>query len=316
MPCTSPIKAYRSRQRAANGGYGITFQATKALNPDLPIMMPCNQCISCKLDRAYQWAARCHHEAQMHEHNAFITLTYNDQSVPTDYSVKLRDWQKFMYRLRKAHGHRIRFLAVGEYGGLYHRPHYHALLFGHWFPDQVLVKHGKFGPVYTSSKLSDLWPFGSHQLEAVTPRSAGYCARYSMKKVNGDRADPHYTRISPIDGNTYRVATEFMVMSRRPGIGSTWFDKHKADAFPTATVTRDGKTFTRPMADFIVIDGQRRKVPTFYQRKLTDDEAEKVKRLHKRASLKHKSNNTPERLKTREALQQIRAKRLLRTMES
>ena len=34
----------------------------------------------------------------------------------------------------------------------------------------------------------------------MTHASAAYVARYSMKKVTGKRADDHYWRVSPIDG--------------------------------------------------------------------------------------------------------------------
>lgn len=315
MPCTSPLTAYRSTEQSSSGGYGITFNAVKALNPHNPMKVPCGQCIGCRLDKAQAWAIRCTHEAQMHKDNCFITLTYDQQSVPADYSVKLRDWQLFMKRLRKHYGQGVRFLAVGEYGGRGLRPHYHALLFGMRFGDERLLKVGKHGPIFRSPTLERLWPSGTHEIDAVNARTAGYCARYSMKKVNGDRADAHYTRVSPIDGNTYRVSTEFMVMSRRPGLGTSWLQKHKAVSFGTYT-RQDGSTRLAVAADYIIIDGQRRKVPRFYTDKLNEEETKKLKQARKRASLPHKSNNTPERLKVREKIQSIRAKRLLRTMES
>lgn len=237
----------------------------------------------------------------MHEHNQFITLTYDDQSVPADYSVKLRDWQLFMKRLRHTQPGKVRFFAVGEYGDIGLRPHYHALLFNCDFPDKKFIKKSQFGRVYTSELLRELWPHGSHEIDSVTQRSADYCARYTLKKQNGDRADPHYTRVSPIDGNTYRVATEFCVMSRRPGIGHTWFAKFAGDAFPS---------------DYIIIDGQRRKVPRYYLNKLAEHEQTPIKRARKRNGLKHRANNTKARLAVREEIQSLRAKRLLRKLES
>lgn len=302
MPCYHPIKAFRSTERSpTTGRYGIVFNSNKALIEGSSFAVPCGKCIGCRLDKAYQWSARCLHESRMHAQSVFITLTYDQQHVPADYSVKLRDWQLFMKKLRHKMPGKIRFLAVGEYGDIGLRPHYHALLFNCDFSDKVYVKQSEYGRVYTSKLLLELWPHGSHEIGSVTQKSADYCARYTLKKQNGDRADPHYTRVSPIDGNTYRVATEFMVMSRRPGIGATWFDKFASDAFPS---------------DFIIIDGQRRKVPRYYLNKLSENEQKPIKRARKRNGLKHRGNNTKARLAVREEIQSLRSKRLFRKLES
>lgn len=308
MTCYFPIKAFRSTERnPTTGRYGLTFNATKALNSANPIAVPCGQCIGCRLDKAQAWAARCHHEAQMHDRNCFITLTYDNQHVPHSYSVELRHWQLFMKRLRQKFSlTKVRFLACGEYGDRDLRPHYHALLFGIDFHEDRAFWQTRGRQklrVYKSETLTELWPFGLHEIGTVSYKSAGYVARYAMKKVTGDQqhADNHYTRVSPIDGNTYRVAPEFCVMSRRPGIGTSWFDTFKTDAFPS---------------DFLIIDGKRCRVPPFYLKKLKEDEQTPIKRARKRAALKHRDNNTKARLKERHEVQSLRAQRLLRQLES
>ena len=64
----------------------------------------------------------------MHDASCFFTLTYDDENVPADYSVKLSDWQKFIRRTRKRIGLKgLRFAGGGEYGELGLRPHYHGL---------------------------------------------------------------------------------------------------------------------------------------------------------------------------------------------
>lgn len=308
MTCYHPIKAFRSQElNAATGRYGLTFNATKALNSANSIAVPCGQCIGCRLDKAQAWAARCHHEAQCHDHNSFITLTYDDQHVPASYSVELRDWQLFMKRLRAVFSlTKVRFLACGEYGDRNLRPHYHALIFGIDFHEdrQFIRTRGKQNlRVYTSEQLRKLWPQGDHEIGDVSYKSAGYVARYAMKKVMGSQEtkDLHYNRRSPIDGNMYRVAPEFCVMSRRPGLGTSWFETFKTDAFPS---------------DFLIVDGRRIRVPPFYLKKLNEQEQHPIKRARKRAALKHKDNNTKARLKVREEVQSLRAQRLLRQLES
>lgn len=292
MPCFHPLKAYRTRDGT------ITFNATKSLTA-IPFALPCGQCIGCRNMKSAEWATRCIHEAKMHPRNVFVTLTYNQESVPEDYSLKLRDLQLFMKRLRKAKGLGVRFFGVGEYGDLAGRPHYHLLLFNCDFHSKQVVKVSKYGPVYTSPELAKLWTFGSHEIGSVGPESAGYVCRYSMKKITGDRADDHYRRTSPIDGKTYQVTPEFAVMSRRPGIGATWFDKYGSDAFPS---------------DFLVVNGQRRKPPRYYLNKLSEVEQTPIKRARKRTALKQRSNNTKERLAVREEIQVAKLKLLKRKL--
>lgn len=47
---------------------------------DFPL--PCGKCTGCKLERSRQWAVRLIAEAQLHTKTSFITLTYNDNSLP------------------------------------------------------------------------------------------------------------------------------------------------------------------------------------------------------------------------------------------
>lgn len=304
MTCYHPLKAYRSTEiNPATGKHGLTFSATKALREGSTLALPCGRCIGCRIDRSRQWALRCMHEAQMHDRNSFITLTYDDQSVPQDYGLKLRDWQLFMKRLRKRIGTRLRFYACGEYGDHFGRPHYHALLFGYDFPDKVFQYSTRASKerVYTSELLREVWPLGDHKIGSVTFKSAAYVARYVIKKQNGDRAADHYNRVSPVDGQTYNVPPEFAVMSRRPGVGTDWFNKFKGDAFPS---------------DFLIVDGRKIKPPKFYLSKLSENEQKPIKRTRARQQLKQKWNNTPARLAVREEIQQVRVKRLLRPLES
>ena len=99
-------------------------------------ILPCGQCYACRLNKSRDWATRCVLEAKMHDKNCFITLTYNDDNLPQDLSLHKEDFVKFMKRLRKNTGEKIRFYMAGEYGSLYQRPHYHACLFG-YRPDDL-----------------------------------------------------------------------------------------------------------------------------------------------------------------------------------
>lgn len=286
MPCTRPFKAYKSLERGDNGKYGITFNPQKALIEGSYITVPCGTCPGCYIDRSREWAMRCYHEAQMHSANSFITLTYADEHLPPDYGVHVRIWQLFMYRLRKSIlPIKVRFFACGEYGEQSNRPHYHALIFGYQFPDLIVYQIKRGNKIYTSKSLDKVWPYGLATIGNVNYQTAAYVSRYVMKKINGDAAKDHYLRVHPVTGEVHTVRREFCVQSRRPGIGSTWFEKYKNDAFPS---------------DFLIVDGKKHTVPKYYTMKLLEEELQKIKRSRKQNSRKHRDNHTPERLAVRE----------------
>jgi hypothetical protein len=134
------------------------------------------------------------HEAKMHPKNCFITLTYNNEHLPSDGSLNYEVFQLFMKRLRKKYGKGIRFYMCGEYGDKLGRPHFHACLFGHDFADKKLWKTtDSKSKLYRSAELEKLWPYGFSSVGDVTFESAAYVARYIMKKVSGDASESHYT---------------------------------------------------------------------------------------------------------------------------
>ena len=132
-----------------------------------------------------------------------LPLPIPPNSFPADGSLNLRHVQLFLKRLRKKFtGVKIRFFCCGEYGPKLGRPHYHLILFGLDFDDKILFKKAKSGNLYTSKILSDCWGKGYVTTGAVTLQSAGYVARYCLKKINGQMADAHYLKI---DSRYWRV---------------------------------------------------------------------------------------------------------------
>lgn len=295
MACFHPAKAWWKV------GGGITFNRRLAYSDRGELSVPCGQCIGCRLSKARDWETRLYHEGQQHERSSFVTLTFSDEHLPPDMSVSVRDLQLFMKRLRKRNPG-VRFFACGEYGDANFRPHYHLILFGKEFSDQTpWRKTGSGHVVYRSAELEALWPFGHAEVGTVTPQSCGYVARYCIKKVNGEKAKSYYRRIHPETGEIIDVRPEFIVMSRRPGIGGAWFDKHSRDAFPS---------------DFVVVDGKKRAVPAYYTKKLDDLSSAVIKGARKRNAAKHADNNTPARLEVREEVVQRRIERLKRDLEN
>lgn len=205
------------------------------------IQVPCGKCVGCRLDRSRNWTIRIMHEKQMHKENCFLTLTIKDSDLvygrmqATLYKPHL---QKFWKRLRKEISpNEVRYFACGEYGEQYNRPHYHACLFGFDFPDKTLLSTEAGNNLYHSDMLDTIWSHGHCSIGALDIGSAAYVARYILDKRLGDeRKDYEIRGIEP----------EYVVMSRRPGIGAAWFNRFAGDVYPADRVVLDDGRTVRP----------------------------------------------------------------------
>lgn len=239
MACFRPIDAWQ-----LVSGHIVFVERGNILRS---LTLPCGQCIGCRLERSRQWAIRCMHEASMHERNAFVTLTYNEEHFSP--SLNYRDFQLFMKRARDKLGS-FRFYMCGEYGERTFRPHFHALLFGLSFDDAYLWRTSGSGfPLYRSPTLELLWEKGSSEIGEVTFESAAYVARYVVKKVTGRGAENHYKRVDPDTGEIVDVVPEFTRMSLKPGIGRPWIEKYYTDVYPE---------------DVVMVNGMKCKPPRYY----------------------------------------------------
>ena len=103
MPCFAPLTAFITPWQT-NAQSGKSFRKVsfkEDSDHSININLACGQCIGCRLEKSKAWATRCMNEAQMHTQNCFITLTYNDDHLPSDQSLHHRDFQLFFKRLRK-----------------------------------------------------------------------------------------------------------------------------------------------------------------------------------------------------------------------
>jgi hypothetical protein len=302
MACFHPLKAYRLPSGDIvfhDHGHGH------------PMELPCGQCIGCRLDRSREWATRMVHEASMHDDNCFITLTYSPENLPPDGGLRIKDYQKFMKRLRAKYDHKIRFYHCGEYGDKNNRPHYHAILFGHNFNDWVYLFDSPVGyPIYTSPTLESIWGLGFVTIGTVDFESAGYVARYCVKKINGklkDQIDPKtglkpYERFNNFTGEITEVLPEYSTMSRRPGIGHNWISAYTNDCYPK---------------DFTTVRGFRVKPPKYYDRYLeVIDPAmfDDIKAQRELSMSENWQENTELRLSQRETVKEAQYKQLVRSL--
>jgi len=236
---------------------------------------------------------RCAHEAKLYSDNCFLTLTYDDGNLPEHGSLVKDHLQKFMKRLRFRYGAGIRFFGCGEYGDKFGRPHYHICIFNFDFNDRKLFKEHNGQRYYTSESLSSLWPFGHCIIGDVTFESAAYVARYVTKKLTGALANGHYGPCLP----------EFTVMSRRPGIGTDFLEKYRKQIYS---------------ADFVVLRGMKMQPPKFYDGKFEltyPSDFKKVKARRKRRGFQNRSDNSVDRLHSKEVCAKARLSQLKRSYE-
>lgn len=225
MRCTRPLKCGFQAD-----GKTLSFSSKNASNEYASFQLPCGKCLQCRLEYGRQWAIRCIHEAQMHENNCFITLTYDDDHLKSDKLI-YSDFQNFMKKLRKLQDDPIGVFVTGEYGEKTKRPHWHACLFN-WMPKDANYKYSneRGDQVYESETLKKLWPNGISEFGSVTFESAGYVARYAAKKLTHGKDQEHdYHPISK--------------KSSKNAIGKKWLEKYYTDVFNYGKIVLpDGKT--------------------------------------------------------------------------
>lgn len=185
--------------------------------------VPCGSCIPCQINRARFWAVRCHFESLDHANNLFITLTYDDDHLPSDRKLCTRDVQLFFKRYRKALGKsKIRYFGCGEYGPANARPHYHFLIFGGDFTHENIIKNS--------------WQNGFVQVQMLGGglNHILYCCKYNLK---------------PGGFKTSFELRHKLYCSRRPGIGASalpFFEKLYNDKMEFNSVMIGGQNFPIP----------------------------------------------------------------------
>lgn len=261
-------------------------QRTLTLNPNA-FMIPCNNCFNCKINKSKSWAVRCLLESYEHKYNYFITLTYSDDKLkfvenslnektgefkltPTLYKKDVQDFiKRFRRHLNYRNQKNFKYLVCGEYGDKTNRPHYHMLMFSDTeINDLVYYKKNSDGDAYwTSSTIEKLWGHGYCVIADFTPQTAAYTARYTLKKINGTKKHELY------DSGLIKKQQEFLLCSKKPAIGWTFFNKNK-DLFI--------------MTDYIAYNAKgklnKAKIPTSFLKKLHESEIANLKLNRKKAA--------------------------------
>lgn len=341
MPCTNPMQVYFEYDvygnkkllfshvytRNMNSSWQSNKNQTLTYRDDFHVL-PCGRCQSCRIAHAKMWSLRCYLESLQYESSLFITLTYAPKFVPyTNFADKKRrltlkkeDYQNFIKRLRMSYQrklekvdinvspskYRLRYFGCGEYGTQNTcRPHYHFIFFNLKLDDLVFHSKSKSGEItYTSKYLTDLWGMGNVIIGTATKKSAGYVARYTMKKQTRFDAENEYL----VDGKQ----SEFLTMSN--SIAKNFFIKYYKNFY---------------QLDKIVVDGIKHSIPRYFDKLLDKidpallytikfNRAIEMKRflINDELSVDDMKSTSFNRLKVKEKLVRESCKLLVRTYEN
>lgn len=259
----------------------------------------CRQCMPCRIAKSGEWAVRLMHQAQMHEHNIFLTLTQNPENMPVDRGLDHRQIQLFMKRLRQHYSPELlSYFCGAEYGKQKINPHWHLIIFNIEVADLILHTKNKRGDkLYTSDTIEKIWGRGFITIGEVNKTTCAYTAGYLMK----DSTMNHQAAVDLVDietGELYTRKKPYNSMSTRPAIGKEWYEKYPMDVFPH---------------DYCVVKGKKINTPSYYRRQLEKSDPilfEELRELRNKAmdTEQFKFNNTPERIKVRAKCQELNIK--------
>jgi len=181
------------------------------------ISVPCGKCLGCLQRRRADWTQRIEYEERHCKISAFITLTYDDFSIPLtengNLTLSKKHLQDYFKRVRTKD---MKFFACGEYGKHTFRPHSHACVF-----DVPL------------EKLNDKWShygdsFGFVKFGKVEDASIHYITKYIVNEDNKNWYDSH-DELKP-----------FQLMSKGLGKGLADDYRNYCNYYQSNIVTRIG----------------------------------------------------------------------------
>lgn len=181
-----------------------------------PVPIPCGKCICCRTSRVSLMEQRAKYEFNNHASASFVTFTYDDNHLPFEKgfvqpTLRREHLHKYIDTLRhnlrnsriifpKSVDKNFTFLASGEYGDKFSRPHFHVIFFG--IPTDVC-----------RSILLKSWHNGSIKVLPVKDGAIRYVLKYLSKQQFGKNADSAYF--------DYGLESPFVMFSK--GFGSGLF---------------------------------------------------------------------------------------------
>ena len=234
------------------------------------IQVPCGRCGACRHNRRTEWAFRLKVEHRYAQSAFFITLTYDDSTLPTtkhgEVTLVKKHIQDYIKRTRKQNAqiwdHQLRYYAVGEYGTKTNRPHYHVILFNLHpkLVDQVLAR----------------WKKGHVHVGAVNDSSIFYACKFHVTVRKDEYLEDERQ-------------PEFATMSRRPAIGWQYlYDSYELDGRKVIYKGDKNTSWHRDnFHTFVMNNGFRQKLPRYYKTKIwNNDEAKTITKINQIATEK------------------------------
>jgi len=187
--------------------------------------VPCGKCNFCLSNRRTEWTFRLKVEQKNSLTAYFITITYDDWNYPTDGKVDKRRLQTFFKDLRNKQDYlsrtgqirqinglewpKFKYYAVGEYGTLTSRAHYHAIMFNiHpdvlrdilqiWGMGHVLVVNCNGATIHYVTK----YVVNKDQTDAFSLMSKGLGQAYSVNAPYHRKNSINYVKS---EGHTFRM---------------------------------------------------------------------------------------------------------------
>lgn len=135
--------------------------------PSSWVYVRCGKCVNCLKQKRREWLLRLSYHLRFQTFPSyFVTLTYNDDSLPIN-GVMKKDCQDFFKRLRHSSSVPFSYFLVSEYGEHTQRPHYHFILFNY---------------SADPARIEESWKNGNIFVGDVTDASINYCAKYFITK--------------------------------------------------------------------------------------------------------------------------------------
>jgi len=195
--------------------------ATPLTLPDR--VVACGHCIECLIQRSVDWAKRLEHETRYSKSGYFVTLTYDDENLPTVLdeetgelvsNLSKKDIQDFIKLVRyheykkqkdsRPWSAKVRYFLCGEYGPTTMRAHYHLILLN-VSKDVINI-------------LNKIWTKGFVKVDDVTPKSIRYVTNYMLLK----------------DVDCLEAQTKpFTTMSKKPIIGAAYIVENYTHHYET-----------------------------------------------------------------------------------
>lgn len=232
MKCFDPVLCFTLPKKRVFRNWSFAKNSTYLRGLTPTHVFNCNKCLYCRKKRSIELAARCVLHASVYLENMFLTLTY-DESLDGYHNEKhYPDIQKFNKRLRayvwRNFQKRIDIFNVHEYGKN-GKKHWHLIVFNFSFRDKEVHTYSNSIPLYKSSKLNQLWPYGFSTVGDVSEASAMYQAQYMEKDYK--------------NGN---ITNGKKSQSRHSGLGKPFFLKNYKQILSLGYVPFSGRKLPVP----------------------------------------------------------------------